>query len=244
MKKITVILALLCMFCLGSSSSVLASPASLSFLKTKNISHQTKNKFSFKYSSLKPANTPILNPNLDLKNSQKTPTIVENSVPASPQPQFKTVNLSLSIPKIGIEQQELSLASVANMADLDQKLLYKPILDTLTSQPCLPKVSTYIMGHSEPANTLTNNKPAVRVFENLYKLSSGDTVLMQNQAGNSCKYKIIGSQIVSTTLDGDVSQNMFNDLYFPKVEDSSILKIQTCVKGSATKRLVLTAILV
>ena len=100
------------------------------------------------------------------------------------------------------------------------------------------------MGHSEPATKSSVNKPAVRVFKDLDRLKSGDTVEMQNQAGTKCKYQIIGSQIVTTGSGGEVSQDAFNNLYFPQTKENSILKIQTCVKGSATKRLIVTAMMV
>jgi sortase (surface protein transpeptidase) len=236
MLKNIFLLAAVFFLSISSGTSVLASPLSASVFKTNNLSFTNKNNLKFRYSSLLSSNKKISkNQDIDSKTEPNT---------SKPESNLAKNSLIFSIPKINIQNQELTLASVANMSDLDQKMLYTPILDTLTSQPCIEKSNTYIMGHSEPATKSSSDKPAVRVFQDLDKLASGDTVEMQNQAGTKCKYSIIGSEIVTTGKGGEVSQGTFNNLYFPQVKDNSILKIQTCVKGSATKRLVVTAVMV
>lgn len=223
---------------LSISTGVVASaaPLSLSVYKTRNLSSVTKNSSKFRYSSRLFSAAKI----------DKNPEIKAITEPNTTKPETNLITyaLTFSIPKISLQNQELVLASVTNMADLDQKMLYNPILDTLTSQPCIEKSNTYIMGHSEPATLDTGDKPAVRIFKDVDRLVSGDMVEMQNQAGTKCKYMVIGSEIVTTGKGGEVSQKTFDNLYFPQVKDNSILKIQTCVKGSATKRLVVTAVMV
>ena len=245
MKKFLLILSLASSLFFVPSFSVLAAPRSLSVFKTKNLSFQSKNNFKIRYSSLKSKTPVVSNPQMEAKDSGNTPVIPKNANPVSANPQESNLAKTgpmFSIPKLGLNNQELALASVTNLIDLDQKMLYKPILDTLTFQPCLENSSTYIMGHSEPVDRATSMKPAVRIFQDLDQLAVGDSIEMKNQAGTECKYQVIGTQIVTTALNGAVSQETFNNLYFPQVKNNSILKIQTCVKGSATKRLILTAI--
>jgi sortase (surface protein transpeptidase) len=83
----------------------------------------------------------------------------------------------------------------------------------------------------------------VRIFSDLNKLKPNDKIDMTNSQGVRCVYNIVGSEIVSTGPNNGVSTETFNNLYFPEVKNNSILKIQTCVKGSTTKRLIYTAIM-
>ena len=246
MLKNIIVLIIAFFITVGFGSTAVAAPAAFTVFKTNNLAYSGKNSTKIRYSSL---NTKTITNKIESRNSSNSnfaPEINSKSEPSTSKPEsnLSKNGLVVSISKIDIINQELSLASVTNMPDLDQKMLYNPILDTLTSQPCIANSSTYIMGHSEPATKSSADKPAVRVFKDLDRLKSGDTIEMQNQAGTKCKYQIIGSQIVTTGSGGEVSQDAFNNLYFPQTKENSILKIQTCVKGSATKRLIVTAMMV
>lgn len=196
----------------------------------------SKNKqLNIRYSSIKPINTKIVVP--------PTETPIKSEQPNNQTSDSNLNNLAFSIPIIGLNNVSLVKASVMNLDDLDQKMLSNPILDTLTSEPCLEKSSSYILGHSEPATKASTSKPAVRIFKDLDQLKSGDKIQMQNSLGERCSYNIIGSEIVTTDYNNGVSTETFNRLYFPQIKDNSVLRIQTCIKGSTTKRLILTAIM-
>jgi len=211
---------------------------------TNNFTYSSKNNLNLRFSSKTPItlNNNIGNqskPEPKVNETVKEDTIeivtaskvVENNVP------------KITISKIGLNNVELNYSSVTRLGELDQKLLNNPLIDTLTSEPCTKNSSTYIMGHSEPATKASKDKPAVRIFQNLDNLVADDVVELQNKSGEKCKYTIVGSEVVSTGLDGSISEDTFNRLYFPQTQGNSILKIQTCVKGSATRRLIYTAIM-
>ena len=179
------------------------------------------------------------NKHINIRYSSLKPTIAKIETPK----QTDIPKLLLSIPSIGLNDLNLVKASVVNLDDLNNKMLYNPIMDTLTSEPCLYKSSTYILGHSEPPSKALSNKPATSIFKDVNMLKVGDKIQMQNTFGAKCQYNVIGSEIVDTNSNDGVSVETFNRLYFPQVKDNSILRIQTCVKGSTTKRLIFTAIL-
>ena len=221
------------------SFSVSAEAKSFSLASFNNSSfNSNKNKrVNLRYSSIKPSNA---------KSVVNTSEVAIKSESLKSNDRFldpKLNNLAFNIPAIGLSNISLVKASVMNLDDLDQKMLSNPIIDTLTSEPCLEKSSTYILGHSEPTSKTHSSKPAVRIFKDLDQLKPGDKVEMQNSLGVKCAYNIIGSEIVSTDYNNGISVETFNRLYFPQVKDNSILLIQTCIKGSATKRLIFTAIM-
>jgi len=214
-----------------AKSFSLASFYSSSFASGKN------KQLNIRYSSIKAIVTK------NIENPSESVAKSTQSKPSDQNSESKLNNLAFSIPAIGLDNISLAKASVMNLPDLDQKMLSNPIFDTLTSEPCLEKSSSYILGHSEPASKAYAAKPAVRIFKDLDQLKSGDKVQMQNSMGAKCTYNVIGSEIVTTDYNNGISPETFNRLYFPQVKDSSILRIQTCIKGSTTKRLIVTAIM-
>jgi hypothetical protein len=212
---------------------------SLASFYNSSFSSKKNKQVNLRYSSvIKTSNA------TNIATTPAQPTITpKESIPVDQAQSPKLSNLAFSIPSIGLENISLAKASVMNLPDLDQKMLDRPIFDTLTSEPCLEKSSTYILGHSEPVTKATSARAAVRIFQDLEYLKPGDKIQMQNSSGVQCTYNIVGSEIVNTSYNNGVSVETFNRLYFPQVDDNSILRIQTCIKGSATKRLILTAIM-
>ncbi len=155
-----------------------------------------------------------------------------------------TSNLSLlTIPSINLSTN-VDFASVTNLPVLEKKLLYNPLVEsTLSSDFCGIGLATYVYGHSEPAVNGTENYPATRVFKNLDQLVVGQQIQASNTKGQSCSYKINEIFVVVTDNKDQVTNEDYAKLFYPALlEDKSILTLQTCVKGSATHRLIIRAI--
>ena len=174
-----------------------------------------------------------------VKNSQpnqnQKPEAIPNSVPIFNKNIF-------SIPKIGLINSVLEEASLRNISDIDQKLLYNAVIENqVTHQLCIDGHS-YIYGHSEPVTSSEAHFPAVNIFTNLNNLVSGDIIEVRNKDGQVCKYQVSHWDRVETMADQKLSVDQLNFAFNPGEEIA--LTIQTCQKGSSTVRLLLRAKLV
>jgi sortase (surface protein transpeptidase) len=152
---------------------------------------------------------------------------------------------SITIPKIGLNGVKVHYASMLNLADLDNKMLYRPIVENqLTPDFCTPGKNTYMLGHSEPAISSTRNMPGVYIFSNLHKLQAGDLIHVRGNQGQTCSYRVTHWEKVTTDSQDRVSSEVFYNLLYPKNGGKTTLTVQTCQKGSATVRLILRAELV
>lgn len=147
----------------------------------------------------------------------------------------------LTIDKIGLKNVILAYSSVNTMSEINEKLLYSPVVENqVTQEPCSKTGNAYIYGHSEPAKRGTENLPGVNIFTNLNTLKPGDVINVTNSLGQSCSYKVFAWDKTVTDSNDGVSIEEFNRIFNPGYEFAS-LTIQTCQKGSATVRLLLRA---
>jgi len=166
-----------------------------------------------------------------------------NTVKTQPKTSQKAASSgpSLSIPAINL-QSNLDYATIQNLADLDNKILYNPAVESaISADVCTAGRNSYIAGHSEPAIASTKNYPAVYVFSRLTELKPGDKIFVTGRNGASCTYQVTHWETVVTNQNDQVPQSVFNNLYNPNTNGRSMLTIQTCQKGSATVRLILRA---
>ena len=172
---------------------------------------------------------------------------VETLSPKPPEISAKPpANLSLSnlqIPSINLNTA-VDFASVTNLPVLEEKLLYKPLIeDVLSKDFCKIGGHSYVYGHSEPAVNGTENYPATYIFSNLEKLSVGQQIDTTNLSNLNCSYMISEIFVVTTNSKDAVSDADYAKLFYPLlIADKSILTLQTCVKGSATQRLIIRAV--
>ena len=168
---------------------------------------------------------------------------IQPTKPVSAAP-VRAANLSfLSIPSIGLSTS-VGFATVQNLPLLEKKLLHNPLIESvLSSDFCLAGKATYVYGHSEPAVAGTENYPASYIFKNLDRLGLGQKLEALNIKGENCSYLITEIFVVTTDSQDRAKPEDYVKLFFPVlIEDKSILTLQTCVKGSATERLIIRAI--
>ena len=149
----------------------------------------------------------------------------------------------IQIPKIGLNVG-VGFASVKNLPVLDEKLLYSPLLeDQLSNDFCSLGRASYVYGHSEPSVAGTENYPATYIFSKLDQLNVGDKISTFNAQGQKCTYAVTEIFIVTTDNNNQASNADYAKLFYPEtIEDKSILTLQTCVKGSATQRLIVRGV--
>jgi sortase (surface protein transpeptidase) len=139
---------------------------------------------------------------------------------------------TIKIPAIGVDTG-LNYGSHANLSDMAEKILYKPVLDIEYSYDlCTPEHNTYIAGHSAPALKWQNKYPAVRVFQNLKDLKVGDTIEANRNNGQSCSYKVTDVRKFRSERIKDKSYrfpiSVFNYLMDDDADGKSTLTLQTC----------------
>jgi hypothetical protein len=135
----------------------------------------------------------------------------------------------------------LTYSSVKTLGDIDNKLLYSPVVENqVAKELCSKSGNAYIYGHSEPAKRGTENLPGVNIFSDLTAVKVDDVIKATNSLGQSCSYKVIAWDKVVTDSNDKVSSEEFNRVFNPGYEFGS-LTIQTCQKGSTTVRLLLRA---
>jgi len=169
-------------------------------------------------------------------------TVAENlSVKPPVKPIIQTSRIQ--IPKIGLNSG-VGFASVKNLPVLDEKLLYSPLLeDQLSSDFCSLGKASYVYGHSEPSVLGTENYPAAYIFSGLDQLNLGDKISTFNKHGQKCIYIITEIFVVTTDDKDQATDEDYAKLFYPPlIEDKSILTLQTCVKGSATQRLIVRGV--
>jgi LPXTG-site transpeptidase (sortase) family protein len=169
-------------------------------------------------------------------------TVAENLSVAPPsKPIIQTSKLE--IPKIGLNVG-VGFASVKNLPVLDEKLLFSPLLeDQLSNDFCSLGRASYVYGHSEPSVAGTESYPATYIFSKLDKLNVGDKISTYNSQGQKCTYAITEIFIVTTDANDQASNEDYAKLFYPPlIEEKSILTLQTCVKGSATQRLIVRGV--
>jgi len=224
---IAFLLVVFALFSIGNSIPVFALSQYSVYNRPSSITQRsfTWNKILPQQKVIEVSTTPLIESEVEIKSVKKN-----------------TSTPFLSIPKIGLQQVSLGYASIGNINDLDQKMLYQPIVESiLSADACTPGRNTYITGHSEPSYASIANYPAVNIFTNLNKLVAGDVLQISGKNGKSCSYKVTQWETVATTNEDQVPQTVFDNLYNPDTNGKSMLSIQTCKKGSATIRLILRA---
>jgi sortase (surface protein transpeptidase) len=147
---------------------------------------------------------------------------------------------SIEIPGLNLKS-DLQPATIANLKDLDKKMLDTPVFEKNYAQNiCSETGNTYILGHSEPAKFSQRGYSGVYVFNKLHTLKPGDIINLTSFSGEKCSYKVFGWDKVETDDQDRVSQSEFDRALQPNYDFPS-LTIQTCQLGSATVRLLLRA---
>ena len=139
---------------------------------------------------------------------------------------------TIQIPSIGLDVG-LNYGSHAKLADMAEKILYKPVLDIDYSYDlCTPKHNTYIAGHSAPALKWQSKYPGVRDFENLKDLKEGDIINANRNDGQKCSYKVTEIRKFRSERIKDKSYrfpiSVFKYLMEDNVDGKSTLTLQTC----------------
>lgn len=177
----------------------------------------------------------------DSKNNDKSAVVPEPQTPSIPA-LIPPKNLSLTIPKIGLDQVSLAYGTNRNIAQIDKLLLSSPVIENQdAANLCAAKGNSYIFGHSEPPD---DNNPGLagRIFGKLASLSAGDIIELVTADGQGCKYKVDkwDKMVVDKNNNIDITEYYRAMNYPDKLTDSS-LTIQTCQKGSTVIRLLLRA---
>jgi LPXTG-site transpeptidase (sortase) family protein len=189
----------------------------------------------------------------NLKIRQIEPAIIQPPSPTQNQtsptpkpivnPQSRVGGAKVSIPAINLTDVSLDYGTVNDMALLQRKLLFNPVVENQLTQDFCGQGgdNSYLMGHSEPSIPSEDSYPAARVFRNLHKLKLGDVIQTTNLQNEACSYQITKIFRVTTDQTGYVPGDIYNDLFWPAADGASILTIQTCELGSATVRLIIRA---
>ena len=172
-----------------------------------------------------------------------------NKPVVDPEPQTASIpaiippkKLSLTIPKIGLDQVSLAYGTNRNIAQIDKLLLNSPVIENQDAVSiCAAKGNSYIYGHSEPPD-VTNQGSAGRIFGNLDSLSPGDIIELVTADGQTCKYKVDkwDKLVVDKNHNIDINE-YYRAMNYPDKPTDSSLTIQTCQKGSTVVRLLLRA---
>jgi hypothetical protein len=151
------------------------------------------------------------------------------------------IPLTITIPKIGIDNLKIASGSINNLDDLYPKMDQKPVLENYYAGDFCTK-RAYLMGHSEPSYK-GQVGAGIKVFERLEELEVGDIFNATDSTGKTCDYKVQKWDFVRTDSEDGITQAQFDYLFYP-LNTENTLTIQTCQKGSSTVRLIMRAVMI
>lgn len=178
---------------------------------------------------------------IETKNIDKPVVVPAPQAPLIPAI-IPSKNLSLTIPKIGLDQVSLAYGTNRNITQIDKLLLSSPVIENQDAvNICAAKGNSYIFGHSEPPDD-TNPGLAGRIFGKLASLSPGDIIELVTADGQECKYKVDkwDKMVVDKNHNIDINE-YYRAMNYPDKPTDSSLTIQTCQRGSTVVRLLLRA---